>query len=119
VEKSYPGEQWKPIVFDFGFVNETRIEISNSGCLKTFNKVSNGNIIKGTMINGYKIIRLKFYKAREESVQHRFNYLKQQILQLTQKINHLKTSLNNLRCYDDAYLSVKRNSGIPLFYLQS
>lgn len=105
MEKNYPGEQWKQVIFDFEFVNQTRIEISDFGRLKTFNKVSNGNIINGSMINGYRIIRLKFFKARDESVQTRLDYLKQQVIQITQKTNQLQSGLNNLSTKDSTYLS--------------
>ena len=108
MKKNYPGEQWKPIVFDFEFANETRIEISNFGRIKTFNKVSNGNIIKGSMVNGYAIIRLKFFKAREDNVQERLNYLQQQVLQLTQKTKQLQAALNDLSRQNDTYLSNKK-----------
>lgn len=108
MEKSYPGEQWKPIVFDFEFVNTTTIEISNYGRIKTFNKVSKGNIIKGSMVNGYAIIRLKFFKAREETVQKRMSYLQKQVLQLTQKIKQLQTALLNLGQKDISYIPNKK-----------
>lgn len=108
MEKNYPGEQWKSIAFDFEFVNETKIEVSNFGRIKTFNKVSNGNIIKGSMINGYKIIRLKFFKARDEKVQHRLAYLKQQVSQLSQKANQLQVTLNSMAKNDANYSSCKK-----------
>lgn len=108
MEKTYQGEQWKAIVFDFEFANETRIEISNFGRIKTFNKVSKGNIIKGSMVNGYQIIRLKFFKARDEVVQKRLKYLQQQVLQLTQKVKQLQTSLTCLTVKNHNYLSAKK-----------
>lgn len=108
MEKSYPGEQWKAIVFDFDFANTSRIEISNFGRLRTFNKISNGNIINGSMINGYKIIRLKFFKAREERVQDRLNYLQKQVLQLTQKTKQLQAALNIPGRRDGTSLSGKK-----------
>lgn len=108
MEKTYPGEHWKPIVFEFDFVNETRIEISNYGRLRTFNKVSNGNIITGSTVNGYRIIRLKFFKAREVHVQNSLNYLKQQVTQLAHKIKDLDTELNNLNNRDDSFLATRK-----------
>lgn len=107
MERNYPGEQWKSIVFDFDFVNETRVEISNFGRLRTFNKVSDGNLIKGSMINGYKIIRLKFFKAREDRIQSQLNYLKKQVLFLIQKKGQLQVALSHLNRNDAAYLTDK------------
>ncbi|MEO6188765.1 MAG: hypothetical protein ABIO82_07700 [Ginsengibacter sp.] len=88
--KNYPGEQWKTVKFDFEYSNEGRIEISNFGRLRTFNKISNGNIISGSMINGYRIIRLKLYHPRDEKIQTRLDYLQQQTFKLAKKIKSLK-----------------------------
>jgi hypothetical protein len=88
--KNFSGEQWKTIKFDFEFTNEGRIEVSNFGRLRTFNKVSDGNIVNGSMINGYRIIRLKLYKPREEKIQSRLDYLQQQVFKLKRKLKLLK-----------------------------
>ncbi len=88
--KNYPGEQWKTVKFHFEFTNDFRIEVSNFGRLRTFNIVSDGNIIKGSMINGYRIVRLKLYTPREEKIQRRFDYLQKQGLKLARKLKSLK-----------------------------
>lgn len=88
--KDYPGEQWKTVKFDFEFTNDCRIEVSNFGRLRTFNKVSDGNIVNGSMINGYRIIRLKLYTPRDEKIQNRLDYLQQQVFKLTRKLKSLK-----------------------------
>ena len=90
MKKDYPGEQWKTVVFTFAFTNSGSIEVSNFGRIRTFNKLSDGNIIKGSMINGYRIIRLKLYTAREEKIQNRFDYLQQQVNKLAKKLKSLK-----------------------------
>jgi len=84
--KNYPGEHWKAVKFDSAFTNKFRIEVSNFGRLRTFNKISDGNIINGSMINGYRIIRLKLYHPRNEKTQNRLNSLQQQIAKLTKKL---------------------------------
>ena len=106
MEKNYQGEQWKSVIFDFDFVNTTTIEVSNFGRIKTYNKVSNGNIIRGSMVNGYRIIRLKFFTAREEKVQSRFDYLQKQVLKLTNKTKELKAALGKLTRKDDGYSKI-------------
>jgi len=88
--KDYPGEQWKTLKFDFEFTNEGCIKVSNFGRLRTFNKVSDGNIVNGSMINGYRILRLKLYKPRNEKTQKRLDHLQQQVLKLTRKLKSLK-----------------------------
>lgn len=105
MEKNYQGEQWKSVIFDFDFVNTTTIEVSNFGRIKTYNKVSNGNIIRGSMVNGYRIVRLKFFSARDEKVQNRFNYLQKQVLQLTSKTKELKVALSKLKKKDEGFLT--------------
>jgi hypothetical protein len=90
--KDYPSEQWKTVQFDFEFTNDCRIEVSNFGRLRTFNKVSNGNIIKGSMTSGYRIVRLKLYRPRDEITQAKLNNLQQQVFNLARK---LKSLVNN------------------------
>lgn len=88
--KGYTNERWKTLKFDFEFTNEGRIEVSNFGRIRTFNKLSDGNIVNGSMINGYRILRLKLFKPREEKVQKRFDYLQHQVFKLKRKLKSLK-----------------------------
>lgn len=88
--KDLPGEKWKAIEFSMEYINDCRIEVSNFGRLRTFNKISDGNIIKGSMINGYRIIRMKLYKPREEKVQKQLNHLQQQSFKLARKLKAQK-----------------------------
>jgi HNH endonuclease len=90
--KDFPDEKWKEVKFDFDYSNDFKLFISNFGRLKTFNKISNGNIIKGSMINGYRIVRLKFFKPREEKTFARFKTLKKQVEKLSAK---LKSQIQN------------------------
>lgn len=90
--KDYPGEQWKTVQFDFEFTNDFRIDVSNFGRLRTFNKISDGNTIKGSLINGYRIVRLKLYKPRDEETQAKLDNLKTQVFELARK---LKLQVNN------------------------
>ncbi len=83
------GEKWKVIEFDFEFTNSGRIEVSNLGRLRTFNKVSDGNIVNGSIINGYRILRLKLYKPRDEKLQNKFDHLQQQVFKLARQLKSL------------------------------
>ncbi|MBS1948230.1 MAG: HNH endonuclease [Bacteroidetes bacterium] len=98
--KDLPGEQWKAIKFDFEFTNDSRIDISNFGRLRTFNKISDGNIINGSMINGYRIIRLKFYKPRDRETQNRLDYLQKQVFSLSRKLKSLKSGNTSKKTLD-------------------
>ncbi len=90
MHKDYPGEKWKAVKFDFEFTNDFRLEVSNFGRLRTFNKISDGNIIKGSMINGYRIIRLKLYKPRDEKLQKKLDDMQAQVLRYGKKLKAIK-----------------------------
>ncbi len=90
MHKDYPGERWKTVKFDIKYTNEGSIQVSNFGRVRTFNKLSNGNIIKGSMINGYRIIRLKLYIPREDKIQKRLYYMQQQVFKLVKELKSLK-----------------------------
>lgn len=101
MNKNYPGEQWKIVQFDFEFTNDCRIEVSNFGRVRTFNKISDGNVIKGSMINGYRIIRLKFYQPRDERAQATLSKLQQQVLKLSGKLKQQKTNQESIEAIDE------------------
>ena len=46
--KDFQGEKWKEVKLDFDFINNYRLEISNSGRLKSFNKKANGDFLEGS-----------------------------------------------------------------------
>ncbi len=76
-------EIWKNVEFDFEFTNDCRYEVSNLGRVRSFNKIANGNILKGSMTEGYRTIRLKLYKPREPEKEAVFNELKAAIKDLS------------------------------------
>jgi DNA-binding Xre family transcriptional regulator len=71
-------EFWEPIEFDFEITNESRWEISNWGRVRSFNKTSDGNLLKGSLIEGYRVIKLKLYKPRDNKTQKKFDDLQKQ-----------------------------------------
>jgi hypothetical protein len=52
--------------FGFKITNQYRLQVSNLGNLRAFNKFSAGEILKGSTINGYRIIRLKLYQLKDK-----------------------------------------------------
>ncbi len=84
--KNYPNEKWRTLKFDAEYTNQSRIEVSNYGRLRSFNKISDGNLIKGSMINGYGIIRLKLVIARDVKTQKRLDFMQQQVYMFAKKI---------------------------------
>ena len=102
--KDYPGEQWKTVEFDIEFTNDFRIQVSNFGRLRSFNKISDGNILNGSMINGYRIIRLKLYSSRDEKTQHQLDYLEQQVLKLAKQLKSIKNNKEDEETIKDTTL---------------
>lgn len=78
----YAEEIWKQVEFDFDFTNEFRLEVSNLGRVRTFNKLSDGRLLKGSLTEGYKVIRLKLFRHRDEKDQIKFDELKKEISDL-------------------------------------
>lgn len=112
MKNEYPGEQWKTVTFDFDFTNDFRLEVSNHGRLRTFNKISDGNILKGSMINGYRIVRLKLYTPRDEKLQHRLDFLKRQVFTLARKLKSLRENNESKKIIDETTVlldTLKRN----------
>jgi HNH endonuclease/NUMOD4 motif/Helix-turn-helix domain of resolvase len=90
MEKSMPGERWKNVDFNFEYASDNRIEVSNFGRVRSFNRLSDGNILEGSLINGYKIIRLKFFAERDEAAERKFIYHNKQIAKFTVKLRQMK-----------------------------
>ena len=78
-------EYWKPIELDFEFTSDSRWEISNWGRVRSFNKISDGKFLNGSITEGYKVVRLKLYKPREEKEEQKFDELKKEISDLYKK----------------------------------
>jgi HNH endonuclease/NUMOD4 motif/Helix-turn-helix domain of resolvase len=95
MEKSMPGERWKNVEFNFEYASDNRIEVSNFGRVRSFNRISDGNILEGSMINGYKIIRLKFFSERDEVAERKFIYHNKQIAKFTVKLRQMKRDKAN------------------------
>jgi hypothetical protein len=75
------------VVIPYSFVNNLRIEVSDFGRIKSYNKTyKQGNILKGSMINGYGIICLKLYKKRDEKMEKLLQKMRAEINALNQKI---------------------------------
>lgn len=86
----YFGEKWKNVNFDFEYSNDYRLEISNMGRIRSFNKISDGNILKGSTTEGYNIIRLKFFKASDPAFVKQITKLQKKMGALSANIKELK-----------------------------
>lgn len=105
------GEVWKEVSFNFEFANDSRIQVSNLGRVRSFNKASNGNLIQGSMTNGYRILRLKFFKARDSQTEARFKLLQEQVTAFQKQVKALKLQGDTLKAEEASLMltSVKKN----------
>ncbi len=87
--KDFAGEKWKKVNFDFKFTNKYVLEVSNFGRLRSTNKFFDKELLAGSFVNGYKIIRLKFFKDRDAAVQKSFDNMQKSAATLSRKIKKL------------------------------
>lgn len=87
---NFSGEKWKPVEIKIEHSNTNRLEVSNFGRVRSFNASSNGNILEGSMINGYKIIRCKFYAKRTEEESKKLMQHQNTMLKFEKKVNQME-----------------------------
>lgn len=95
-------EIWKNVQFDFEYTNDYKLEVSNLGRLRSYNKLSDGNIVNGSMINGYRIVRLKFFKPRNPKTEAEIAALQQEVLHLSKHLKALQQSNAPMQETDEA-----------------
>jgi hypothetical protein len=102
-------EIWKEINFPFEHINHIRVEVSNFGRVKTYSKYSpEGRIVKGSLVGGYPVIRLKFFKERDHNLTSKFQYLRKQINTLVVSVNRMKRQLDALPQRTKEYYDLKK-----------
>lgn len=67
--KDFIGESWKRVELDPQYAKDYALEISNFGRVRSITPKKGINLLNGGEVNGYKIIRLKFFKPRSEDNQ--------------------------------------------------
>jgi hypothetical protein len=88
--KKYIGEKWKKVKFKVDFETDSYFEVSNLGRVRSFNRLSDGNILKGSLTEGYLIIRFKLYKPREQRIEKKLASLETKLSKLIKvKNTHL------------------------------
>lgn len=89
-EQNFPGEQWATVDFGIEYTNGYRLDVSSYGRIKSFHKSTEGNILKGSLTNGYPTIRIQFFKPRDPETQKQFDFLQKQVQILEKQIKQLK-----------------------------
>lgn len=111
--QNYFGEKWKTVLFDFEYTNNNRVEISNFGRVRSFNKTSNGKMLKISMVNGYQIIRFKFFKQRDEATDIKLGKLKKKVATLTKEIKEMALKGQNeteMNAAEKVLVSLKKST---------
>jgi len=91
---SFAREEWREVNMGDEFVTDARLEISNFGRVKAHNMISKGKILKGSMTHGYRIIRQRFFKPRDQKTTEQLQQLQQLYLAHSKRISLLNKSLS-------------------------
>ena len=103
MSKAFVSEIWKEVQFDFEYVNTLRVEVSNFGRVRSFSKLTKGSILAGSLINGYRIVRFKFFKPHNTQTTEQLNDLRGQIFRLAKEVGSIKLKLKTQLVKDKTY----------------
>ena len=90
---SFAREAWKEINLGEGFTNTIRIEVSDFGRVRSYNKINNGKLMKGSMINGYSIIRVRLFRPRDSQTTEKLQLLQAALAEQSKKIKSLQKTI--------------------------
>lgn len=105
---SFIGEEWKSVKMDFGHVNEQLVEISNFGRVRSFTQNEAGQILKGDMINGYRIVKFKLFKPQDAATQKKLEFMRGQIALLIRDTGKMRTRNKAKRIHDASYMEIEK-----------
>lgn len=83
--KNLPRERWKNVKLANDPSKRKRLAISDFGRVKTYSKTGKESLIKGTLQNGYEIIKLKLFKNRGRAAEKKLSDLREQLTKLKSK----------------------------------
>ncbi|MEN2434807.1 helix-turn-helix domain-containing protein [Weeksellaceae bacterium A-14] len=84
-------EEWKEYPIKRKFVGFYRIEVSNFGRMRTFNSMHpEGEIVEGSIIEGYRCLRAKLRKKRNDRDVEAIESVQREIDHCNEKIKELK-----------------------------
>lgn len=100
MENNNEKEIWKKVKLNLDFEIDSSVKISNFGNVKTFNKQNDGNLLKGTMQEGYRLVKLRYYNQRDPLVAKKIASIikKRKTIQLD--INKTNRTLKTLKRND-------------------
>jgi hypothetical protein len=87
-----------------GYTNQLIIEVSNFGRVRSTSSKATKRIIKGTLLEGYPAINLKYFKPVEVEAEAKIKFMRQQINLLLSEIRKLKKEIANTNIADVKYV---------------
>lgn len=89
-------EIWKEYPLNIAYAGNYRIEISNYGRVRSFNKISpEGRFLKGSLQGGYPIVRLKFFKPRTKTMLAKIEEYNTEIKLISEEIKTVRKEEEN------------------------
>ncbi len=92
----FKGEVWKEYKVDVDHVNKLKIMVSGHGRVKLYNSKSDGVIAKGSMQSGYRILKLKLMRERDEKTAKKILAFRKQIATIEKNIKSKKDTIKDL-----------------------
>ncbi|HAN64956.1 MAG TPA: hypothetical protein DCQ34_01045 [Chitinophagaceae bacterium] len=94
---SFAREEWREYKLGEGYVNDFRLEVSNFGRVRTYNRLNKGKELRASMVNGYRIIRLKMFRARNPKSAEKLAAMKAEIERVFRGIQEMRKILKSKR----------------------
>jgi len=92
---SFAREEWKTLKIEEGYTNNLNIQVSNFGKVASVSADGKINILKGSMINGYRIVRVKLFKPRTPEVELKLKLFREELAAVEKEMRKLKKVINN------------------------
>ena len=74
-------EKWEPLIFDMHDKKNPRYYVSSFGRIKAYTHVTKGNILKGSLLNGYPCFDVKCYDSNRKRLPNRMLFVHKVVAQ--------------------------------------
>jgi NUMOD4 motif len=90
-------ESWKTLKTPEGVLQTNKVQISNMGRIRTYNALNDGKIINGSITQGYKILRMRYYTPRTPKIQKEFDAQKNIITDNEFLLKNLSATISSIK----------------------
>jgi len=101
--KIFVEEKWKTVSIKETITNHTLLEVSNYGRVRTTNSLHEENLLKGSIVEGYRCVKLKLFTPRSSEVEAQLVFMREQLSKLHREISPLRTGVKWKKKKDDNY----------------